>query len=86
MPTVPLLETVLVEPNLSETEFKNGVLNWIHQPSRFDSYDIIQQKPCTMEGLVSRNAAEYPVADMPGNVFKYVRKGHVKTDEHWTRN
>lgn len=20
------------------------------------------------------------------NVFKYVRKGHVKTDEHWTRN
>ncbi|RYZ35919.1 MAG: 2'-5' RNA ligase, partial [Sphingobacteriales bacterium] len=20
------------------------------------------------------------------NVFKWVRKGHVKTDQHWTRN
>ncbi|MNT61895.1 hypothetical protein D3C72_1995690 [compost metagenome] len=39
-----------------------------------------------MEGIVSRNAAGYEVNAFAQNVFKYVRKGHVKTDEHWTRN
>ena len=29
---------------------------------------------------------EYPVSEFARNVFKYVRKEHVKTDEHWTRN
>jgi len=26
------------------------------------------------------------VGEFAHNVFKYVRKGHVKTDEHWTRH
>ena len=40
----------------------------------------------TREGVVSRNVGEYLVSEFAHNVFKYVRKGHVKTDEHWTRN
>jgi hypothetical protein len=39
-----------------------------------------------MEGVVSRNTDEYAATAFAQNVFKYVRKGHVKTDEHWTRN
>jgi hypothetical protein len=42
-------------------------------------------KPVTMEGIVTRNAAAYPADAFAQNVFKYVRKGHVKTDEHWTK-
>jgi hypothetical protein len=38
-----------------------------------------------MEGIVTRNAGRYPVDAFAENVFKYVHKGHVKTDEHWTR-
>ena len=41
---------------------------------------------CHREGIVSRNAGCFAVDDFDRNVFKYVRKGHVKTDEHWTRN
>ena len=36
--------------------------------------------------MTGRNVGEYPVSEFAHNVFKYVRKGHVKTDEHWTRN
>ncbi|MNY43443.1 hypothetical protein D3C86_1784030 [compost metagenome] len=39
-----------------------------------------------MEGIVTRNADRYTVDSFAQNVFKYVRKGHVKTNEHWTRN
>ena len=38
-----------------------------------------------MEGIVSRNANTFGVDAFKQNVFKYVRKDHVKTDEHWTR-
>jgi hypothetical protein len=39
-----------------------------------------------MEGLVSRNTGAYHKEAFGRNVFKWVRKGHVKTSEHWTRN
>lgn len=38
------------------------------------------------EGLVIRNTGGFLVDDFEHNVLKYVRKNHVKTDEHWTRN
>jgi hypothetical protein len=40
----------------------------------------------TCEGVVCRTAAAYPDADFQTNVLKYVRKNHVQTDAHWTRN
>lgn len=42
--------------------------------------------PTVMEGLVTRPAASFAVGDFSSLVSKYVRKDHVSTDEHWTRN
>jgi hypothetical protein len=82
-PTVPELK--VVKPS-DEVSFRDEVLALVNQPSVLDSYDIAAGQPCTCEGVVSRNAHEYTVDNFGHNVFKYVRKGHVKTDEHWTRN
>jgi hypothetical protein len=83
-PTVPVLQTV--QPSDDQQAYEQSVLELVKQPSVFGSSDILQQKPCTMEGVVSRNMESYAVDDFQNHVFKYVRKGHVKTDEHWTRN
>ena len=83
LPTVP--ELSVVEPTIPAS-FEEEVLNIINQESAFESVDTQTLRPCSMEGVVSRNAAAYAVADFKQNVFKYVRKDHVKTDQHWTRN
>ncbi len=49
-------------------------------------HDAFTGEPATMEGVVTRNADSYSTDEFSKNVFKYVRKEHVKTDEHWTRN
>lgn len=84
-PTVPEL---LIQPtvNLSEEVLQHQILNWAQEESVFGSLDPFTRRVCTREGVVSRNSEEYVVAEFAHNVFKYVRKGHVKTDEHWTRN
>ena len=82
LPTVPVLAQGKAE---DQATFENQVLQLVNQESSFRSVDVAEQKPCNMEGIVSRNAAAYSVADFKQNVFKYVRKHHVKTDEHWTR-
>ncbi len=38
------------------------------------------------EGFVFRTAGGFSVDSFGQNVLKYVRKNHVKTDEHWTKN
>lgn len=38
-----------------------------------------------MEGYVVRLADGFPYRDFRRSVAKYVRKGHVQTDEHWMR-
>lgn len=38
------------------------------------------------EGFVFRNAGRFHTDDFEKNVLKYVRKNHVQTDEHWTKN
>lgn len=40
----------------------------------------------TCEGVVCRDAAAFGDADFSKKVLKFVRKNHVQTDEHWTRN
>ncbi len=82
-PTVPELK--IVEP-LTQNVFEKIALAIVKQPSTFDSYDVHTQVPCRMEGIVSRNTDSFAVNDFKKNIFKYVRKDHVKTDEHWTRN
>ena len=83
--TVPVLEK-LSPKGLTEEEFKKTVLNHISEPSIFDSIDTYTNEPCTREGVVTRNILEYSSDDFSHNLFKYVRKGHVKTDTHWSRN
>lgn len=84
LPTVPLLQTQ--NHLIDQTVFEKNILHLTQQPSVFASFDAETGQACTMEGIVSRNKDEYTVSDFQKNVFKYVRKGHVKTDEHWTRN
>ena len=52
----------------------------------FDPWDTQTGMPCTLEGIVSRNSEEFAVDNFAHNVFKFVRKNHVKTTEHWKRN
>ncbi|MDU1891794.1 MAG: RNA ligase family protein [Dysgonomonas sp.] len=84
-PTVPELSIQNV-CDLSQESLEKQIVEWASEPSIFGSSDTQTQYDCTREGIVSRNIEEYVVSDFPHNVFKYVRKGHVKTDEHWTRN
>ncbi len=82
-PTVPELK--IVAPELQAT-FEEDALTIVQQESVFKSIDVLTKETCSMEGIVSRNIDEYSVQDFKHNVFKYVRKDHVKTDEHWTKN
>ena len=85
LPTVPELK---IEPvsGLTPELLKQEIIDMSQDPSVFGSCDPWTKVACTREGVVSRNIEEYPVSEFAHNVFKYVRKGHVKTDEHWTRN
>lgn len=38
------------------------------------------------EGVVCRKAEGFETANFSDSLLKYVRKNHVKTDAHWTRN
>jgi hypothetical protein len=82
-PTVPVLKRVAP---IEKSTYQEEVMILVKQKSVFDSYDINTQTSCTCEGVVSRNEAAFNVDDFGQHVFKYVRKGHVKTDAHWTRN
>ena len=85
LPTVPELK---IEPvtELTQQSLKQEVIELAQQPSFFGSVDPWTGEACTREGVVSRHIGEYPVSEFAHNVFKYVREGHVRTDEHWTRN
>lgn len=82
-PTVP--ELAIVKPT-EQNVFEQAVLQLVQKESQLGSMDVHTHETCSMEGVVSRNMETYRVDDFRDNVFKYVRKDHVKTDEHWTRN
>ena len=84
-PTAPEL-LIHSTKDIAEDSLRNLVLEYAKEESVFSSVDIHTGKDCTREGVVSRNIEEYPVNEFAHNVFKYVRKGHVKTNQHWTRN
>ncbi|MBD2700274.1 RNA ligase family protein [Spirosoma sp. BT702] len=83
-PTVPVLALQSQPFNVNALE--TDVRQWASEPGVFGSYDALTGEPCTREGVVSRNADSFSLDAHRHNVFKYVRKGHVKTDEHWTRD
>ena len=47
--------------------------------SWFDDFEL----PEGSEGYVVRNAGSFHFDDFATNVAKFVRKGHVQTDQHW---
>lgn len=84
LPTVPEIE---VEPTPSHIEaFEQKITSIVQTAGALCPVDMATGKPCTMEGIVSRNADAFSTAAFAQNVFKWVRKGHVKTNQHWTRN
>lgn len=88
-PTVP--EISIDDVGLvTESEVKNRVIVESALPSEFGSFQALAKSEmgnaCSKEGIVTRNFDEFDVELQHENLFKYVRKGHVSTDEHWTRN
>lgn len=84
LPTVPVIK--IEQTPVDQQQFEKEMLAMVNGFGAFDPYDMYDKKRATMEGIVSRNADTYAVDAFAQNVFKYVRQGHVKTDEHWLRN
>jgi hypothetical protein len=74
IPTVPVLFKGKVN---TEKELKELVENLVSEPSKLGG---------EREGIVIRNSGMFHNDDFKDNVMKWVRKDHVTTDEHWTRN
>lgn len=84
LPIVPQIE--IQSTPTDKAAFEQKILNTVATAGAFAPVDTVTEKPCTMEGIVSRNSDAFPTEAFARNVFKWVRKGHVKTDEHWTRH
>ena len=74
IPTVPVLFKGIVN---SEKELKELVEKLSKEPSELGGQ---------REGVVARVAGMFYNDDFDKNVIKWVRKGHIQTDAHWTRN
>lgn len=74
LPTVPVLFKGVVN---SEKELKDITESLVKEPSALGGL---------REGIVVRTADMFHDDDFSENVMKWVRKGHVQTDSHWTRN
>lgn len=83
LPVVP--EIKVFYPSADKADFERDVKAITAGRGHFEPFEFSTGQPTIMEGVVTRNTAAYTVEDFANNVFKYVRKGHVKTDEHWTR-
>jgi RNA ligase len=84
LPVVP--EIKVFTPPADREAFEKEVQAIVSGPGALCPHDTLNGQPVTMEGIVTRDAAGYPVNAFSQHVFKYVRKGHVKTDQHWTRH
>ena len=83
LPTVPVLFKSDKNFNVNETFIYNKIEELVSTYSTLsDSEFFISPK----EGIVTRIADEFPNDMFYNSIFKWVRKGHVQTDEHWTKN
>ena len=83
-PTAP--EIKIISAPTDRNQFESDVLTIVSGEGSLGTRDVFTGEKCTMEGIVTRDANAYATADFAHHVFKYVRKSHVKTDAHWTRN
>lgn len=79
LPTVPIIKKGIY------TDIKTEVLELVQQPSMLDAYDTETGEEM-MEGVVVRKTCSFKDENFSKNLLKWVRKDHVKTNEHWTRN
>lgn len=82
MSTVPVIGRRMVA-DFNEESLKEYVKETAKGPSAFGSLDVLENKPCSMEGIVFRNVEGYHVDGFVQNVFKIVRKSHVRTSDRW---
>lgn len=84
---LPVVPELLIQGTSDTDLIKKTVLDICSTESVFGSIQNNTNPPlvCTREGIVSRNVEEYAVEDFVENVFKYVRKDHVQTDVHWSK-
>lgn len=83
LPVVPGI--CVIRPGSDQQAFEQHILQLATGRGNLEPYDVQQGKPITIEGIVSRSTGSYATAAFSDHVFKYVRKDHVKTDIHWTR-
>lgn len=74
IPTVPVLFKGVVN---TAKELQQIVEDLVSKPSELGG---------KREGIVVRTAGMFHNDDFADNVMKWVRKGHVTTTNHWTRN
>lgn len=74
IPTVPVLFKGIVN---SEVELRSLVNGLVGDPSELGGL---------REGVVVRTSDMFHDNEFKYNVMKWVRKDHVQTDNHWTRN
>ncbi|WP_298736046.1 RNA ligase family protein [uncultured Chitinophaga sp.] len=84
LPVVP--EIKVFTPPADRAGFEKEVQVIVSGSGALCPHDAQNGQAVTMEGIVTRDAAGYPENAFSQHVFKYVRKGHVKTDQHWTRH
>lgn len=75
---------IKIERADSKENYIKNIQLAVSNPSKFKSCE--NSIACNMEGLVTRNYDKFDINAFSNNVFKWVRKNHVKTDEHWSRN
>jgi hypothetical protein len=74
IPTVPVLFKGVIN---TELEFNDLISKLVIEESKLGS---------EREGVVIRTYNEFENDEFTSNVGKWVRKGHVQTTSHWTRN
>jgi len=80
LPLTPVLYEGVVE---SAQALQTLIERLVRMPSSF-SDETIAHTPC--EGVVVRLKAGFHNEDFSTSVLKWVRRDHIQTDAHWTRN
>jgi len=74
IPTVPVLFKGIIN---TQEDLKEIVEDLVSRPSKLGG---------ECEGIVIRNALSFTNDNFSKNVMKWVRKNHITTDQHWSRN
>ena len=83
---LPVVPEIGIFSPVKQSAFEREVQTIVAGRGALDPFEAGTGQVAVMEGIVTRNINGYAVDDFSQNVFKYVRKGHVQTDQHWTRN